>query len=387
MKRWVFVLSFFVAVVAFVLVQAFTPLKFGANAQETKSVGGAEAVLLIEANTGTILHEQNANKKLPIASMTKMMTLKVLFNEIESGKFGEDDEVLISDYAASQEGSQAFLDSGKKYKLADLVRSTIIASANDSAVAIAEYVAGSEQAFAEIMNKTCAQMGMTNSHFANSTGLPAVDHYSSASDMAKLAKEVVLNPIYKKYSKIYLDELEHDSGRKTQLVNTSRSLKNYVGFEGGKTGHTGEAGYCMAAVAKRGDMCLVAVVLGETSAKQRTDDIVWLFDYGFDNFKTKEVVSSAKEIAKIEVENGMNNSIAVYAKKSFVVFMNKTDKFEYKIATEFDKLVAPVEKGQKAGTLKVLLDDNVAFETDLIAGENSPHVGLWRTYKSIVEKF
>ena len=387
MKRWVFVLGFFAAVVAFVLVQALTPLKFGANAQEIERVGQADAVLLLEANTGTILHEQNANKKLPIASMTKMMTLKILFDEMEKGRFCEDDLVVVSKNAASQEGSQAFLDAGEKYKLSDLMKSTIIASANDSAVAIAEYVAGSEKEFVQTMNKQCGLIGMTDSHFVNATGLPAADHYSTATDMAKLAKCVVLNPIYKKYSKIYLDELTHPSGRKTQLVNTNRSLKNYVGFEGGKTGHTGEAGYCMAAVAKRGDMCLVAVVLGETTANQRTDDIVRLFDYGFDNFKTKEIVSAEKKIENVCVENGLNESIAVFAKKSFVVFMNKTDKFEYKIANEFDKLVAPVEKGQKVGTLRVVSDNKVVFETDLIAGESSPHVGLWRTYRSLIEKF
>ena len=387
MKRVIFIVCFFVALVSFVLVQAYAPLKFGANAQNNSLEIRANSVVLIETNTNTVLFCDNEDKKLPMASMTKMMTLKIIFDEISSGKCNEEDFVLVSDIAAAQEGSQAFLDAGQKYALKDLLKSTIIASANDSAVAIAEFVAGSEQTFVDRMNDECTRLGLLNTHFANSTGLPAANHYSTAADMAKLASLVVQNPIYKKYSKIYLDELAHPSGRKTQLANTNRSLKNYVGFEGGKTGHTAEAGYCMAAVAKRGDMVLVAVVMGEESSKLRADDISKLFDYGFNNFKTKEVVSCEKPIDEIAVENGQKETIKVFAKNSFIVFMGKNDKFDYKIEKYIDSLSAPVKCGEKVGTIKVVEKDKTIFETDLIAGEQSDHVGLWKTYKKIIDKF
>ena len=389
MKRVFFVVGFFVALLSFILVQAFVPLKFGANAADDKEwLGvGAKSSYLFEVNTGTILYKNNENQKLPMASMTKMMTLKILFDELENGKFIENDLVLVSDYAASQEGSQAFLDAGKQYRLGDLLKTTIVASANDSAVAIAELVSGCEEGFVERMNNECVKMGLNSTHFANATGLPSADHYSTAADMAKLASVVVPNAYYKKYSKIYLDELVHESGRKTQLVNTNRSLKNYVGFEGGKTGHTQEAGYCMAAVARRGDMELVAVVMGEDSSRQRASDITEMFDYGFNNFKTKEIVSSTKPIEEITVESGKKREIPIFAKKAFVVFMNKNDKFDYKIRKDIKNISAPVAKGEKVGTLSVVSNNEVIFETDLVAGEKSDHIGLWKTYRNLVEKF
>ena len=389
MKRVFFIIGFFVAAVLFVLVQAYAPLRFGANAKAEDNMleVRAKSSYLIEVNTGTVLHSHNESKKLPMASMTKMMTLKILFNEIEKGRFAEDDHVPVSENAAAQEGSQAFLDSGKKYLLSDLIKSTIIASANDSAVAIAEYVSGSELEFVKLMNEECKKMGLSGTHFSNSTGLPAADHYSTAADMAKLAAQVVEDSNYKKYSKTYLDELIHESGRKTQLVNTNRSLKNYIGFEGGKTGHTKEAGYCMAAVAKRGDMVLVAVVMGEESSKVRSDDITKLFDYGFNNFKTEEIISLDEPVGEIEVENGENKTIDIFAKESFVVFMNKTDIFEYEIEKDIQKNKAPITKGETIGFVRVFNDEKLIFETELIAGEQSSHIGIWKTYKTIVEKF
>ena len=388
MKQTFFIITFFVALFAFVLVQALTPLKFGANAEaESLSDIHSKSCFLFEANTGTILYKENENRKLPMASMTKMMTLKLVFDEIEKGKIKETDEVVISEHAAGQTGSQAFLDKGEKYTISDLLKTTIVASANDSAMALAEFVGGDEKTFVEKMNTTANFMGLKDSHFNNPTGLPASDHFSSARDMAKLCVHVVLNPLYKKYSRIYLDELVHPSGRKTQLVNTNRALKNYVGFEGGKTGHTNEAGYCMTAVAKRGDMTLVAVVMGEDSSKTRTRDIIRMFDYGFNNFKTKQIVDSNKSIESLAVVNGKNKTINVIPKDSFVVFMGKNDKFDYVVKKTYETIYAPIEIGHNVGKIQILVGDEVIFETDLVAAETSEHIGLWKLYKNLIEKF
>ena len=389
MKRAFFIITFFLALAAFILVQALTPLKFGANASEnlpTLNIS-AKSAFLVEANTGTVLYKENENSKLPMASMTKMMTLKIVFDEIEAGRLFENEKISISDNAAKQIGSQAFLDAGQQYSISDLLKTTIVASANDSAMALAEKVSGDETAFVDLMNKKASAIGLLNTHFNNPTGLPAADHYSTARDMAKLCSHVVTNSLYKKYSKIYLDELVHPSGRKTQLVNTNKSLKSYVGFEGGKTGHTQEAGYCMAAVAKRGEMTLVAVVMGEPSSKNRTIDIVSLFDFGFNNFKTKQIVSNEKPIEKIGVNNGQKSEICVFCKDSFIVFMNKNDKFEYEIKKSYIDLNAPIEKGKEIGRLQIVSGGDIVFETSLVAGEESRHIGLWKIYRSLIERF
>ena len=396
MKRFVCFLSLIFLIAGFVCFQVFwgepSDRKFHAGAETIAinnaiDASGVSSAILIEANTGALLFEKNADQKLPMASMTKMMTLKIVFDEIAKGRLSFDKKVKISAYAASQTGSEAFLDEKAEYSIEDLVRTTVIVSANDSSVALAEAVCGSEKAFVARMNQYAATLGMENTHFENATGLPAAGHFSSARDMATLAKLVVFDPCYKKYSKTYLDELVHPSGRKTSLVGTNRQLKNYSGFEGGKTGHTNEAGYCIAAGAKRGDMRLVSVVMGGVSSEKRFDTTKALFDFGFDNFKTKEVLKTNKPLATRPIENGKDAEMNVFAKESFVVFMNKEDKFEFDIEIDVTNSKVPLKAGETVGKVGVVSLGEQIFETDLVVQKDYPHVGWRKVFMNIVNAF
>lgn len=405
MKKLFLVFMFFVGAVGFVVFEwlAISPyvgakliangcFAHAANGQSKKMElsdveKATQSAILMEANTGTVLFEKNSDKKLPMASMTKLMTIALVLDEIDAGRLNESQLVEVSAYAASQTGSEAFLDSKDRYSLADLIRTTIIVSANDSAMALAELVGGSESAFVLKMNQKAKEMGLVGTHFENPTGLPAAGHFSCARDIAVLAKDVVVHPIYRKYSKIYLDELVHPSGRKTQLVNTNRKFRNYNGFEGGKTGHTNEAGYCFSAVANRGDMRLVAVVFGAANSENRFDATKAMFDFGFENFKTKDVVRADKLICKAAVEYGKIARIRLFAKEGFCVFLPADEKPEFEIETSVNKLWAPVLEGEVCGHLKVLKDKKVIFETDLVAGEGCNHIGYKKVIKSLIDKF
>jgi len=196
----------------------------------------AKSAYLIDFASGEVIYEKNSNERLPIASMTKLATLSVVFDAINKSALKLEDDVIVSKNAASIKGSTAFLDAGSRYKVSDLIKTVIIASANDSAVALAEHISGSEEQFVRRMNKMFSEFGLKDTNFENSTGLPSENHYSSAQDMAVIYKTICDNEIYKMYSKIWMDELNHPSGRKTELVNTNRLIKTYDGIEGGKTG-------------------------------------------------------------------------------------------------------------------------------------------------------
>lgn len=388
MKKLKFV-SIFIALIAFFAF--FVPFSFNVERAEAETKTPeldfqCSASILYDAKSKTILHGKNIDKRLPIASMTKLMTLLLVFEEIDNGNLSLDQKIKISQNSADAEGSEAFLDAKSEYLLSDLIMTVIVCSANDSAVALAETVSGSEVAFARKMNKKAKELGLANTNFINATGLPAIDHYSSAKDISIIYTKICDNPIYKKYSKIWTTELVHPSGRKTDIVNTNRLIRTFEGCDSGKTGYTKEAGYCLASSATRGDMRLVSVIIGAKNSKERFNSVANMFNYGFDNFENKIVVSSEKPVYVANIKNSKIKTANVFAKEDFVKFLKKGEEFSHSLSFEEASIKAPIKAGESIGKLLVLDKNNiVVFETELVLHQDVPQIKIGEILHKIYE--
>ncbi len=256
----------------------------------------AKSAILMDYETGTILYEKAPDEKLPIASLTKIMTILLVLEAIDDGKLSLEDKVQISEYASSMGGSQVFLHEGETISVDSLLKAVVVASGNDASVALAEKIAGTHEVFVSRMNDRAKELGMTNTRFANSTGLPADNHYSTAKDVSLMSRELLKHPLYFRWSTIWVDTLD-ESRNKTELANTNKLVRFYDGSDGIKTGSTQEAGYCLSATAKRGNMRLLSIVLNAPSTKVRFSESSKMMDYGFANY---EMVSVLKKDQVVE---------------------------------------------------------------------------------------
>ena len=315
----------------------------------------SKARYLIDYTSGTVLSAKNEDKRLPIASMCKIMTLAVVFDEVREGNLSLEDEIPISENAAGMGGSQVFLEAGATYKAGDLVKSIIISSANDACVAFAEKICGSESLFVDRMNRKAEELGMNNTLFSNCTGLPKPTQYSSAKDVAKMFGELISNEEYFMYSKTWMDEIEHPKGRITGLTNTNKLVRFYEGCDGGKTGYTSEAGHCLTATAKRGGMRLVAVVIGAPDSKSRFKEVSSMLDYGFANFTNKLIVDRETPLdIPVTVRGGERENVEVIPEENFYSFAKKNEKENFRLDfAPKENLRAPVNKGDEVGELIV----------------------------------
>ena len=249
------------------------------------------SVFLMDYDTGTVITEENADEKYPIASMVKIMTLAIAFDEIENGRLSIDENVRISDYAAGMGGSQLFLDAGEEYKVSDLLKGIIVCSANDAATAIGERISGNIESFVTKMNAYAKEIGMNNTLFCNATGLPnSGEQYSTARDVTTMMRKVLTHPKYYEYSRIWMENFEHPDGRVTEIVNTNKLIRIMNECDGGKTGFTNDAGFCLSATAKSGDTRVIATLLGGTDSKARFRKVSELIKYAFANYETKVFV-------------------------------------------------------------------------------------------------
>lgn len=345
----------------------------------------SRAGLLVDYDSGKVIFEKNADERLPIASMTKIASLSIVLNYLEKGVVKESDVVLVSENAASIGGSSAFLDAGSSYKLSDLIKTVIIASANDSTVALAEFVAGSEELFVEKMNKLCNDLSLKDTHFKNSTGLPCDDHYSTANDLVKIYKTICNNPLYKEYSKIWMTDFIHPTGRKTGLVNTNRLIKTYDGIDGGKTGYTDKARFCLTASAQRGQTRLVGVIIGANDSKTRFSEMSMLFNYGFSNYETKLYVNIEAPVSLRSFKNA-RNAISIYPEKNISKLTLKTEKEEYSVDYQINDLKAPIKKNDIVGKMFLFDKDNMVVEdVNLIAGEDCKAVGFRERFNKLLK--
>ena len=344
----------------------------------------AKSYILMDYNSGEVLFQKNSSEKLPVASIVKLMTIELTCEEIERGALSLDDIIIASENASGMGGSQVFIEAGGEYSVGDLLKSVIVSSANDASVALAEKIAGGESSFVSLMNKKARELGLKNTNYCNSTGLPVSGQFSCAEDTAKLLRQVTSHEIYHKYSTIWMDSLSHPKGRESELVNTNKLIRYYEGCDGGKTGSTNEAGYCLSATAKRGDMRLISVVLGSTTGKDRFDESAQLLNFGFGNFENRKIVSGGVVLnERTEVKAGNVENVGVYSKDDLFVLSKKRDD-EVEIFTEirFNGVNAPIRKGDKVGEIYVIKNGIVVGTSDLISNENVEK----QTFFNLIEK-
>ena len=349
----------------------------------------AKSAIMIEASTGEILFQKNAYEKLPPASMTKMMSILLILEEIEKGNLKWDDEIVASETAASMGGSQIFLEAGEKMTVTELLKGISIASGNDATVAMAEKIAGTEEAFVKRMNERAKGLGLKNTHFVNSTGLDIDNHYSSAYDMSLIAKELVKHEKILEFTGTYEEYLRKDSDNPFWLVNTNRLVRFYKGVDGLKTGYTSSAGYCLTATAKRDDMRLITVVMNEPDTSKRSSDTTKMLDYGYNVYTVENIIDNSTTIDKKKVELGKKEEVDIISKETITILRKKSDKdrnIVYK--ANIDKIVAPVKKGDKVGTIDIIEDNKVISIIEATVKEDinkaSIFTILYRNIKNIV---
>lgn len=338
----------------------------------------SESAILMDAESGKILYEKNIDEQLPMASMTKIMSMLLIMESIEDGTLTYEDKVLISENASGMGGSQVFLQAGEEYSVNDLLKCIAIASANDAVVAMAEKISGSVDAFVELMNKRASELGLKNTNFANPHGLDNEEHYSTASDMALMAKELLKHEDILKYTSIYEDYLTKPDGSQIWLVNTNRLVRFYDGVDGLKTGYTTEAGYCLTATAKKNDLRLISVVMKSPSAEARNSDTSTLLSYGFNSFKSNVIYSKEDSLGKIKVEKGKIKEIDVYLKEDATEILSVTERpSDYTFNIKVDKIIAPIKAGTVVGTAEIIDNNgNIIDEVEIIVKENIEKAGF-----------
>lgn len=328
--------------------------------------------ILIEADSGKIIYEKEKDKRVSVASMTKMVAQIIILEEIEKGHIKWSDVVTVSRNASGMGGSQIYLEEGEKITIEDLMKGISVASGNDATVAMAEVISGSEEKFVKKMNQKIKELGLKNTHFSNCTGLDTDDHYSSSYDMAMIARDLVVNHSeILRFSSIYEDYLREDTDRKFWLVNTNKLISFYDGADGLKTGHTDAAGYCLAATAKRNDLRLIAIVLGEKDSKVRNAETVSLLDYGFNNVKLKKIVNKGSVVKKIEVNKANKDIINVKLKNNLNVVENSgINNKKYKFNVKVNDVKLPIKKDSVVGKIEALYKNKVVSTGELIVDED-----------------
>ncbi len=370
-------LAVFLAVILFAL--CFTTTL----SADTDKKFDAKSIILMEASTGKVLLEDNADAALPPASVTKIMTLLIVMEAIEDGKISFDDKVTVSNNAASMGGSQVYLEPGEEMTVDEMIKCVVVSSANDAAVALAEYVAGSEESFVEQMNKRASELGMQNSHFENTNGLDDTvsNHVTSARDIAIMSRELIRHPKILEYSSIWMDTIRDGA---FTLTNTNRLIRFYSGANGLKTGSTSKAGFCISATALRDNMQLIAVVMGAPNRDTRNEIAKKLLDYGFANYSVAEF--EPRELEPIPLLGGLADTVKIgYGKFSMVVGKGKVSSVEKKITLP-DNLTAPIQKGDCIGQIEYLLDGEVIGKTDITALESADKIGYWGVLIGILKK-
>lgn len=325
----------------------------------------AKSAIMLEASTGKIIFEKNANEKLPMASMTKMMTLLIIMENIEKGNIKWSDTVTTSERAASMGGSQIFLEVGEEMTVEELVKGICIASGNDAAVAMAEKIGGTEEEFIKIMNKKAKELQLKNTNFTNACGLDSDNHYSSAHDMAIIGKELVKYDKILEYTGTYEDYLRKNTDKSFWLVNTNKLVRYYKGVDGLKTGYTEKAGFCITTTAKKDNMRLITVVMGEPSTKMRNTETTSMLDYGFNTYQIDKVASTKKVIATKKVTGGIDKTANIVPKNDINILNTKLGtkrNVTYKL--NLSTINAPVKKGDPIGKINVIENNKIIMTID-----------------------
>ena len=331
----------------------------------------AKGAVLIDACTGEVLFEQESHKQLPLASVTKVMTMLLVMEAVESGKITLEDQVTISERAASMGGSQMYMEPGEMHTVAQLMEGVAMASANDGCVALAEYIAGSEEIFVERMNQRAAELGMRDTHFINTNGLPVADHYSSAYDIAVMSRQLYQFEETHKWFTTWQSTITVGLPGKEKefgLTNTNKLIKTYTGCNGIKTGFTSDAGFCLSASATRGETHLIAVVLGSSTSKIRNAQVSRLLDYGFANFETVVLAEEGQVMESVLIERGTPQAADALTAEKITALVPKGEKDSIKTSiTIAETIPLPLKKGQEVGIMKVYKGEKLLAEYPLQA--------------------
>ena len=356
------------------------------NKDDTKDnsinlIENATSGLLMEQSTGKIIFEKNKDKQVAVASMTKMVAQTIILENIEKGKIKWTDIVEVSKNAADMGGSQIYLNTGEKMSVKDLFKGISMASANDAVVAMAEYISGSEKEFVKLMNNKVKELGLKNTKFKNSTGLDEDGHYSSAYDMGIIARNLLMHEEILKFSSVYEDYLREDTENKFWLVNTNKLVRFYKGADGLKTGHTDAAKYCLAATAKKDNMRLIAIVLGEENGKVRNSETMALLDYGFNTKKVTILKKKNQVVKNIKFDKGNKESIKIKPKYDVGILEDKQasgNKYNYNI--KINNLKLPMKKGDTVGKITVTKNNKKITSVDLVSDTNVKKLNFLELY-------
>ena len=342
----------------------------------------AKSAIIIEPTTGKIIFEKNGNERLEPASMTKIMTLLLTFEAIDNGRVSLDDMVNISKRAEDMGGSQMFLEAGSNIRLEEIIKGVSIASANDGAMALAEFIGGSVENFVDMMNKKVEDLGLSNTHFANPHGLHADNHYSSAYDMAIMASNLISHEKVLNYTSIYEDYFNKPDGSRTWLVNTNKLVRFLEGVDGLKTGYTSEAGYCLTATAKKGNVRYITVVMGEPSSDIRSSETTNMLNYAFNSFKLNTILDKNQGLGNIYIDKSKQKTAKIVVKNPVTELISKEKEApSYTYNLKVGKLTAPLKAGTKVGTVEILDNEGlIVREEDVTTLYDIEKSNLWTTF-------
>ena len=342
----------------------------------------AKSAIIMEPTTGKVIFEKNSNERLEPASMTKIMTLLLTFEAIDNGKISLDDMVTISKRAADMGGSQMFLEAGSNIRLEEIIKGVSIASANDGAIALAEYIGGSVENFVDMMNKKAEDLGLSNTHFINPHGLHADNHYSSAYDMAIMAANLINHEKILNYTSIYEDYFNKPDGSRTWLVNTNKLVRFFKGVDGLKTGYTKEAGYCLTATAKKNNVRYITVVMGEPSSDIRSSETTNMLNYAFNSFKLNTILDKNQELGNIYIDKSKQKTAKIVVRNPVTELISKEKEApSYTYNLKVGKLTAPLKAGTKVGTVEILDNEGlIVREEDVTISYDIEKSNLWTTF-------
>ena len=366
MKKLIIIISCILCFFPIVVCASETEVVLEEVTNETTLASNAKSAVLIEAETGKILFEKNAHEKLAPASMTKIMSMLIIVEAIEKGVIDWDEMITVSENASSMGGSQILLETGEQMSVTDLFKGVAVASGNDAVVALAEAAAGTEENFVEMMNEKVKTLGLKDTNFKNPHGLDEANHYSSAYDMAFIARELVKHEKVLEFTSIYEDYLRKGTDREFWLTNTNKLTRFKPGVDGLKTGYTKEAGYCLTGTMKKNNMRLITTVMGEETSSIRNNEVSSLLDYGYALYKSVEIINKDTVVAKQEVEKGKDKYVEIVPKNSVQVVIGKSEQLgEITYEVKIDKIKAPIKVGDVIGKLIVKSDDKTLKEVEL----------------------
>ena len=373
-------------ILAIILIITPANLAFANNDNSNINISSKSAILM-DVDSGQVLYEKNAHEKLPPASVTKVMTMLLICEALDSGKIKIDDQVQVSEIASSMGGSQIFLEPGESQTVDTLLKGIAVASANDACVAMAEYIAGSVESFVDMMNSKAKDLNMKDTHFANTNGLPVDNHYTSAYDIATMSRELLKHDVISKYLTTWMDSVV--VGKKQTsigIANTNKLIKHFQGATGVKTGFTQQAKYCLSASAKRGDTHLVAATLGAETSPERFKDASSLLNYGFANYESVKLCSKDDKISTLTMEKAESDKVSLVAKEDLTVLIKKGDSKEFtKKIKVYEEPKLPINKGTALGMVEVYKGKDLVGKVELVNNKDVNKASYLKMLQRVID--